>query len=72
MKNKDQVNHPSHYQSKTGLESIDVIEAFGLGFNLGNCTKYVLRAGKKDDKVRDLRKAIWYLNREIANHEKNT
>lgn len=62
---EDVVNHPSHYQSKTGLESIDVIEAFDLGFHLGNAVKYILRAGKKDDRTQDLSKAIWYLNREL-------
>lgn len=61
---KESVNHPSHYQGK-GLESIQVIEAFELGFNLGNAVKYILRAGKKGARDEDIRKAIWYLNREI-------
>lgn len=67
----DPVNHPSHYKSG-GLEAIDVIEAFGLGFALGNCVKYVLRAGKKDaaKEVEDLRKAKFYLERQIATLEK--
>ncbi len=60
----NQVNNPSHYQSNN-MEAIDVIEAFQLGFNLGNCIKYILRAGKKDDRLTDLKKAMWYLNREI-------
>ena len=62
----DAVNHPKHYQSESGLEAIDVLEAFF--FNNGllwNCVKYLLRAGKKDDTLRDLRKAEWYLQREI-------
>lgn len=59
----DMVNHPPHYKGNT-LESIDVIEDFGLGFHLGNAVKYILRAGKKGDKVEDLKKAIWYLQRE--------
>ena len=65
------VNHPSHYQG-AGIEAIDVIEAFGLGFALGNCVKYVLRAGRKDPgrTVEDLKKARWYLDREIARFEK--
>src|SRR5699024_7011612 len=53
----DIVNHPSHYQSATGLEAIEVIEAFELGYGLGNATKYVLRAGKKGtdkDAITDL------------------
>lgn len=61
----DAVNHPSHYQSGAGIEAIDVIEGFGLGFSLGNAVKYVLRAGKKGDAIEDLRKARWYLDREI-------
>lgn len=61
---KDNVNHPMHYQGK-GLESIEVIEAFELNFCLGNAIKYILRAGKKGDKGEDLKKAIWYINREI-------
>ena len=64
---KEQVNHPSHYQSKTGLETIDVIEAFDLNFNLGNVIKYILRCGKKDAEIQELEKAKWYLEREIAN-----
>jgi len=60
----ENIDHPSHYQG-VGLECIDVIEAFELGFNLGNCIKYTLRAGKKGDRIEDLRKAKWYLQREI-------
>lgn len=61
----DPVNHPSHYTTG-GIETIDFIEAKGLGFCLGNVVKYVARAGKKDDKLEDLKKARWYLDREIA------
>lgn len=61
----DLVNHPPHYKSG-GIESIDVIEAFSLGFCLGNVVKYVLRHGKKGDALSDLRKARWYLDRHIA------
>lgn len=64
------VNHPSHYQTSSGMEVIDVIEAFDLGFNLGNVCKYILRCGKKDDAVQELKKAKWYLEREITNREK--
>lgn len=66
----DTVNHPAHYKGN-GLEAIDVIEAFGLGesFHLGNVAKYVLRAGRKDDALQDLRKARWYLDRKIAGME---
>jgi len=57
-------NHPSHYQGQK-YEVIDIIEDFELNFCLGNAIKYILRAGKKGDKKEDLRKAIWYLTREI-------
>jgi hypothetical protein len=56
---------PDYYKAK-GMECFDVIEAFGLGFNLGNVIKYVLRAGKKGNKIQDLQKAIVYLEREIG------
>ena len=61
------VDHPKHYRSDTGLEAIDVIEAWDLNFNLGNVLKYVCRAGLKDksDRKEDLEKAIWYINREL-------
>ena len=62
------VDHPPHYRSG-GMEAIDVIEAFGLGFNLGNVAKYVLRAGRKADALEDLMKARWYLDREVARLE---
>lgn len=61
----DMVNHPPHYKSASGLETIDVIEAFGLNFRLGNTVKYILRAGKKGDRLEDLLKARWYLEREM-------
>lgn len=61
----DLVNHPPHYKSKGGIESIDVIESFGLGFNLGNAIKYILRCENKGNKKQDLEKARWYLNREL-------
>lgn len=63
----DNVNHPAHYRGGGGIESIEVIEAFGLGFALGNVVKYVLRSGKKHaTPLEDLRKARWYLDREIT------
>lgn len=60
----DQVNHPAHYKSAAGVEVIDVIEAFGLGFHEGNVVKYLLRWKQKGG-VEDLKKARWYLNRFI-------
>ncbi len=64
---KDNVNHPSHY-TFGGIEVIDAIEAWELGFHLGNCVKYIARAGRKDPSkaVEDLEKGRWYLDREIA------
>lgn len=61
------VDHPSHYRKSTGHEAIDVIEAWELGFNLGNAVKYISRNGLKDPqkRVEDLEKARWYLDREI-------
>lgn len=64
--NKDMVNDPPHYKDG-GIETIDFIEAKKLGFNLGNAIKYISRAGKKGDALEDLKKARWYLNREINN-----
>lgn len=62
----DTVNHPPHYQGKT-YEVIDIIDDFDLSFCLGNAIKYILRAGKKNDRKEDLQKAIWYIQREIEN-----
>ena len=61
----EMVDHPKHYQSKHGVEVIDIIEEFGLGFHLGNVIKYVLRAGHKSNELEDLEKAKWYLERII-------
>lgn len=69
MKN-DKVNHPKHYGGEDNpYEAIKVIEAWELGFNLGNAVKYISRAGKKGVRKEDLEKAAWYLNREIANEK---
>lgn len=77
------VDHPRHYGGADNpYEAIKIIEAHSLNFNLGNTLKYILRAGKKDlndcltmhdlrhATIKDLKKAVWYLNREIANIEK--
>lgn len=60
------VNHPEHYGGDTPYEAIKVIEAWDLGFNLGNTVKYIRRADHKGTPVEDLEKARWYLDREIA------
>lgn len=66
----DSVDHPAHYTAYKGLEIIDLTEQ--MTFNRGNVVKYVTRAGLKPDgdELEDLRKAAWYLNREIQNLEK--
>lgn len=63
------VHSPPHYQAN-GVEAIDVIEAFGLAFHLGNALKYLLRADRKGTALTDLRKAVWYIEREIARRER--
>lgn len=68
----DAVNHPAHYGGENSpYEAIKVIEAWGLGFNIGNTVKYISRAGLKDPdrELEDLQKAAWYLNREIENQQ---
>lgn len=60
----EKINHPRHYMAQN-IECINVVEAFGLNFCLGNAIKYILRCGKKDDKIEDLKKAAWYIHREI-------
>ena len=67
--NPDPVNSPAHYTAG-GIETIDFIEAKQLNYHLGNCVKYLSRAGlKTEDTLEDLKKAAWYLNREIENLE---
>ena len=61
---KDNVNRPPHYISHpSGVECIQITEH--MGFNLGNAIKYIWRADLKADAIEDLRKAAWYINREI-------
>lgn len=64
------INHPAHYGGDTTYEAIKVIEAWGLGFCLGNTVKYISRADRKGSALEDLKKARWYLDREIANRER--
>lgn len=63
----DVVNHPSHY-TFSAIETIDVIEAWELGFHLGNVVKYCSRAAHKNG-LEDAKKAQWYLNRYIEQQE---
>jgi hypothetical protein len=60
----DNVNHPAHYRAG-GIETIDFIEAKDLNYRLGNAVKYITRAKHKGNELEDLKKAQWYLNREI-------
>lgn len=69
---KDNINHPSHYTSHpSGIECIDIVEHHD--FCIGNAIKYLWRAGlksedgisKKEKQIEDLKKAIWYIKREI-------
>lgn len=71
----DAVNHPRHYTSHPakcdcgkGIECIQITEH--MGFNLGNAVKYIWRCDLKKDAIEDLKKAKWYLEREIAKREK--
>ena len=60
----DAVNHPRHYtEHPSGVECITVVEH--MGFNVGNAIKYLWRADLKGNPLEDLRKAAWYVNREI-------
>ena len=62
----EHVNHPNHYTTGK-FEVIEVIEDWGLGFNLGNAIKYIGRCEHKENKKQDLEKALWYIKREIQN-----
>ncbi|BCF96613.1 hypothetical protein PPGU19_011820 [Paraburkholderia sp. PGU19] len=60
----EQVDHPKHYNAHpSGIECIDVVEH--MGFNLGNAMKYIWRCDEKRDAIEDLKKARWYIEREI-------
>jgi hypothetical protein len=69
---KEMVNHPSHYNDGK-IEVIDFIEDKHLNFHRGNAVKYIARAGKKDKskEVEDLKKAQWYIEREIKKLEES-
>jgi hypothetical protein len=65
----DPVNHPKHYNAHpSGVEAIDIAEH--MSFCLGNAIKYIWRADFKNDAIEDLRKAVWYIEREIQRREK--
>lgn len=61
----DMVNHPKHYTSHpSGIEVIQITEH--MNFCLGNAIKYIMRSELKGKQIEDLKKAVWYINREIA------
>lgn len=63
-----EIDHPAHYGGEDDpFEAIKVIDAWGLGFCLGNALKYIRRAGLKEGESRrkDLEKALWYIRHEI-------
>ncbi len=67
--NKDNTN-PSHYKSHpSGIECIQITEH--MSFNLGNAIKYIWRADLKGNAIEDLKKAAWYIDREIKKRENN-
>ena len=64
--NDDEINHPSHYTNHpSGIECIEIAEHHN--FRIGNAIKYLWRQGLKngESNVKDLKKAVWYINREI-------
>jgi len=64
----DNVNHPQHYTSHpSGVEVILITEH--MNFCLGNAIKYIMRCDEKLDAIEDLKKAVWYVNREIEKRE---
>ena len=69
MSKFDPIDRPSHYAAGRKYEPIDVIEDWNLGFHLGNAVKYLSRAGRKENALEDLRKAAWYIDREIKRNE---
>ncbi len=65
---QDPIN-PAHYKSADGIEVIQVIEAFGLDYHRASALKYLLRAGRKDDELQDMKKCAWFINRAIQKLE---
>jgi len=58
-------NKPAHYQTDVDFDVIDFCNAYDLNFNRGSVVKYAARAGKKDDEIKDLEKALDFIQREI-------
>ena len=70
MTEKDMIDHPAHYNA-TEFEPIDVIEDWSLGYHLGCAVKYIARHTHKGKPLEDLKKARWYIDRAIAQMEKD-
>ena len=69
MKKHDPISNPSHYTAHpSGIECIQINEH--MGFNLGNALKYIWRCDLKKDAIEDLKKAAWYIEREIQKRNK--
>lgn len=66
---KEAVDHPSHY-NVGGIEVIDAIEDWQLGFSDGNAVKYIARHRHKGKPIEDLEKARWYIKRELKRLKK--
>lgn len=68
LEKPDMVNHPPHYTAHpSGIECIQITEH--MGFCLGNAIKYIWRADEKGSSIEDLKKAIWYIQREIEKRQ---
>ena len=63
----DNINKPAHYNAGN-IEPIDVIEDWNLSYCLGNAVKYIARHEHKGSALDDLKKARWYLDREIKKY----
>jgi len=68
MKKKDMVNHPDHYTK--GIETIEYINSWGMGYVVGNIIKYITRYPYKGTPLKDLEKARWYLDYLIKQEKK--
>ena len=64
----ERIESPQHYNTGK-IEVIEIIEDLNLGFNLGNVIKYIARADHKGNREEDLKKALWYLKRELKKGE---
>ena len=71
---RETIHHPAHYGGDTTYECVKVLAAWGLlaSFCLGNAVKYICRAGKKSNRLEDLKKARWYLDYEIERLERRS